>query len=369
MDLKKLLQIYRDRGCRRLYCKLLAENDNSKNQIYFGSDFKSINILPYNSINPSGKNYKAKLDFGWLDSNGHLFSAPKAQLILYPQYPEVRFSGFLIGCHNPPSEILRSRQTGRVLFMGIMDRNAIAGFVVTHNSTIASEIKLILATESIGVFYDLTGKLTKRDTTRELLKNLKRIHLKEWINSKRLNADGDVLPCNAPNCGGYTLEAELGVTPNGRSEPDFLGWEVKQHKVSSFERYETGVITLMTPEPTGGYYKDRGAIDFVKKFGYKDRMGRGDRMNFGGVHRYNFRHPTTGLRLSLLGYNNEKNQITDIHGGIALLNDFDELAAFWQYDGLLTHWNRKHANAVYIPSKTQKNPTLQYYYGDRKSVV
>jgi hypothetical protein len=29
------------------------------------------------------------------------------------------------------------------------------------------------------------------------------------------------------NCGGYTLEAELGATPNGYSEPDFMGWEIK----------------------------------------------------------------------------------------------------------------------------------------------
>jgi len=87
-------------------------------------------------------------------------------------------------------------------------------------------------------------------------------------------------------------------------------------------------------------------------------------MNFGGVHRYNSKHKTTGLRLLLLGYDNEKNKITDINGGIALFADSDELAAFWQYDGLLTHWNRKHAKAVYVTSKKQKDPGLQYYYGN-----
>jgi len=364
MELTKLFKIFSDKGCRRLYAKFLAENDNSKNQIYFGSDFKAINILPYHSINTSAKNFKAKLDFSWIDNKGNMSQAPNAQLVLYPQYPEVRFSGFLMGCKKAPSETLKSRQTGRVLFMGISENNSIIGFVVKGSSIIAREITSMLAHDSAGVFYDLTGKLSKQDTKSELLENLKRIHLKEWIDSKRLNADMELLPCNAPNCGGYTLEAELGVSPNGRSEPDFLGWEVKQHKVSAFDRYETGVITLMTPEPTGGYYKDHGVIDFVMRYGYKDTKGREDRMNFGGVHRYNSKHKTTGLRLLLLGYDNEKNKITDINGGIALLTDSDELAAFWKYDGLLTHWNRKHANAVYVPSKKQKNPELQYFYGN-----
>ena len=364
MDLKKLFKMFSDKGCRRLYAKFLAENDNSKNQIYFGSDFKTINILPYNSINTAARNYKAKLNFSWLDIKGDISPAPNAQLILYPQYPEVRFSGFLMGCKKPPSEILKSRQSGRILFIGINEDNSIVGFVVTYNSTIAREITAMSLDEQSGVFYDLTGNLTKQDTKRKLLQELKRIHVKAWIDSKRLNADRDILSCNAPNCGGYTLEAELGVVPNGRSEPDFLGWEVKQHGVNSFERYETGVITLMTPEPTGGFYKDHGVIDFVMKYGYKDKMGREDRMNFGGVHRYESKHKTTGLRLSLIGYDNGRDKISDINGGIALLTDTDELAAFWQYDGLLTHWNRKHAKAVYVPSKNQKKPRLQYFYGN-----
>ncbi|MEO0062747.1 MAG: hypothetical protein RLZZ08_1307, partial [Pseudomonadota bacterium] len=34
----------------------------------------------------------------------------------------------------------------------------------------------------------------------------------------------------------YTLEAELGITPNGIAEPDFQGWEVKQYGVRDFVR-------------------------------------------------------------------------------------------------------------------------------------
>ena len=69
------------------------------------------------------------------------------------------------------------------------------------------------------------------------------IATKGWIDSKRLDRDGRILPCNAPNCGGLTLEAELGIRPNSVSGPDFLGWEVKQHGVTSFARPAVGVLT------------------------------------------------------------------------------------------------------------------------------
>ena len=53
-----------------------------------------------------------------------------------------------------------------------------------------------------------------------------------------------------------TLEAELGITPNGYAEPDFMGWEVKQYGVTDFIAIRPrSPVTLMTPEPTGGIYR------------------------------------------------------------------------------------------------------------------
>lgn len=37
-----------------------------------------------------------------------------------------------------------------------------------------------------------------------LLNEMERIHNLGWITSKRLGSEGQVLTCNAPNCGGYT---------------------------------------------------------------------------------------------------------------------------------------------------------------------
>lgn len=56
-----------------------------------------------------------------------------------------------------------------------------------------------------------------------------------------------------------------------RVEPDFRGWEVKQHSVTNFPRADSGTaITLMTPEPTDGFYKDRGVEAFIRWFGSPD---------------------------------------------------------------------------------------------------
>ena len=80
------------------------------------------------------------------------------------------------------------------------------------------------------------------------------------------------------------MEAELGIAKNSFGEPDFLGWEVKQFAVEDFERIESAKpITMMTPEPDGGFYKDADAESFIRKFGYADKHDKPDRLNCGGV--------------------------------------------------------------------------------------
>jgi hypothetical protein len=58
------------------------------------------------------------------------------------------------------------------------------------------------------------------------------------------------------------------------SEPDYLGWEVKQFSVRNFNAINSSVITLMTPEPTDGYYAKEGSQAFIRKYGYSDLKGR-----------------------------------------------------------------------------------------------
>lgn len=367
MNIKQLKALFTSVGCKRLYAKLLAENDNSKNQIYFGPDFSALSLFRTQQItaegNPNRPIYKGQLNFGWLSEDGSHAVAPGAQLILYPQYPEVRFSGFLKGSRGAPNQLLNKRLTNRVLFMGVDENGSIFGFVAAGESELAAEFTACHTEPSFGVFTELLLPISAAADARSgLLIQLSRINQLEWITSKRLSRDGQNLPCNAPNCGGYTLEAELGITPNGRSEPDYLGYEVKQTTVPNFTRLTSGTITLMTPEPTGGIYKSEGPEVFVRQFGYPDRNGREDRLNFGGVHRADVRHGQTDLTLSLLGFRNGK--ITDRDGCLALITSEGQIAASWDFKGLMQHWTRKHAHAVYVPSMMRKIPSQAYCFAE-----
>ena len=127
-------------------------------------------------------------------------------------------------------------------------------------------------------------------------------------------------------------------------------------------------ITLMTPEPTHGFYVDQGVEKFITTYGYKDKMGREARMNFGGVHKYGLRQGTTKLKLILEGYDPTKGKIENTDGFLGLIDEKYNIAASWSFTSLLKHWNIKHAKACYIPSKNQKISngifTQQYAYGN-----
>lgn len=371
MNLSQLKALFTAAGCDKLYAKPLAENDNSKNQVYFGPDFQALNLFPNKGIiadsSKSNPIFKASLNFAWLTTERGAVPAPGAQLILYPQYPEVRFSGFLKGCEAAPSELMAGRLLGRILFLGVMKERGVFGFVVAGSSEISAEFRALCNLTQVGVFTELPLPSTaaKADARSVLLTELNRIHKLDWIDSKQLSSNGELKPCNAPQCGGFTLEAELGIAKNSDTEPDFLGWEVKQHAVANFAQVEAGTITLMTPEPTGGFYKEKGVEAFVRTFGYPDKLGREDRLNFGGIHKFGTQHPTTRLTLLLDGYDAGRSRIFDADGCIALVTEKGAVAASWAFSGLLAHWARKHSKAVYVPSQCRKEPIRQYRYGDK----
>jgi hypothetical protein len=372
--LKDLIRAMKKHGVTRLYAKHLAANDNSKNQVVLGSDLSLINRIPAEPISTdkvrstSKKQgdvvqyiFKARVRWSWLTADGALADAPGAQLILYPQYPEIRFSGFLIGCSDAPSELMKSREEGRVLFFGVTERGTVVGHVVAAQSPVAKQVREQPRVEERGVLFEI--QLTATDPREQLLAELRRIAAKGWIHSKKLVSEDKWTPCNNPNCGGYTLEAELGIRPNGIAEPDFNGWEVKQHGVNSFDRLNVGILTLMTPEPTDGYYKTAGPEAFVRKFGYADKRGRVGRHNFGGLHRFQRRIDATGLTLRLYGFAHEKGRITDPRGSLVLETDEGDVAAAWSFEGLMKHWQKKHAQAAYVPSMKRESSIREYRFG------
>lgn len=370
-SLAQLLDLLRHHGATRIYAKRLAPNDNSKNQVYLGGDFSALNIIPHGEIYSDDADVagavrdraKASVDFYWVDGEA-LHHAPNTGLILYPKYPEVRMSGFLLGCKAAPSDIMRVRDEGRVLFFGITRTGSVLGYAVSGDDPVAKEL---VAREwpMIGVFLELPLALDDaRDPREQLLDELRRIYRLNWIASQKLAADGTKAPYAARNGGGYTLEAELGVTPNGYAEPDYLGWEVKQYGVRDFLSFKAkSPVTLMTPEPTGGIYRTEGVDAFMRRFGYADQSGKADRINFGG--RYDCQrkhHLLTGLRMTLSGYDEITGKITDLDGELVLISDRDEVAATWSFKGMMAHWNRKHAQAAYVPSLF-RTPPPEYHYG------
>jgi hypothetical protein len=369
VNLSELLPRFLAHGCKVLYAKPLAENDNSKNQIYLGPDFEAVNLLPNYGVRtyPGGKrpNFKASLDFYWLTRSGQLSHAPGAQLILYPDYPEVRLSGFLRGSDGAPSNLLNRRLTGRVLLLGVASNGATLGYVALQHEVPLEAIS-VASHEQMGVFHvlDILRLTGHADTKSQLITALRAIHEKSWIDSKQLRSDGMIDECNAPQCGGFTLEAELGIPKNSKAEPDYLGYEVKQHQVTSFERPGSGsAITLMTPEPKMGFYADNGVVAFIRRFGYADKVGREDRINFGGIHKVNVQHSQTQLTLVLDGYDAKSGKIVKLDGAIALFTAEGEMAAGWSFEEMLRHWTKKHAKAVYVPSLSRTEPRRQYTYG------
>jgi len=344
-DFQTLMQSH---GVVRLYLKRLAPNDNSKNQVYVDKgSLTDINVLPVESVRRDGTQLKASLRFYWMDDAGSLHFAPGAQLILYPQYPEVRFSGFLAGCPKPP-QLMKSRDPGRLLFLGVTLDRRIIGHAASPESRLAREVDKLSGLEKVSVFEEIP----LNDSLADLLRALRIVHDKGWIVGKRLRSDGTVIaPYVAQNAGGFTLEAELGIAQNAIALPDFQSdIEVKQFNVRDFATLtSTSAITLMTPEPTGGVYKSEGPVSFVKRFGnHKPNLGRWD---FTGIHRVGQRCLNTGLTMGIRGYDESRpTKIDFVKSAVQLSSDTGVIAAEWDMEGLVRHWASKHSQAIYVPS-------------------
>lgn len=382
ISLASVRAMFIDRGCTSGYFKMLGPNNNSKNQIYMGKDLSSVALIPSGEIQQFpgtsrkvGANaqpiYRAGIDWTWVSPTGDS-PAPGAQFVYYPQYPEVRFSGFIQGSAGAPREFmnpeLRGKEPGRILFIGVDAQQRVYGIVVSALSLAAAEI---LATPAGGedlllVPFLFAVEEPKKQGRELLLAEFARIHELGWVAASQLQADGSFGPCSGNRCGGHTLEAHLGITANGRAEPDFAGWEVKQYGVAGWNRAANKPVTLFTPQPDLGRYAEHDTTWFVHHYG---RQTRSDRYDFTGRHFIGETpNSTTGLRLELHGYDphatTARTKIT-VDGAINLIDSRGEIAAGWSFAKLLEHWKRKHALAAYLPSMSRTDPEagIQFSYG------
>src|SRR5690606_23997105 len=244
-SLADVANVMRENGAGIVIFKILANNDNSKQQIYFGSDFKILQAIPTGDIYEDGYSerkgaiFKAKVNLNWVDLQGNVENSPGAQLILYPKYPEVRLSGFLRGCGLAPRHLMQpptteerkcreNRGANRCLVLGIRE-NSILAYVSSWDDSLSKEAaERILTGQSeryTSVFYEYADGVRTTSTREKLINRLREIYHMGFIESCRLDSDGNRIPYVAQNSAGLTLESFFGIIPNGRSEPDFMDWE------------------------------------------------------------------------------------------------------------------------------------------------
>ncbi|HBC0467143.1 MvaI/BcnI family restriction endonuclease [Legionella pneumophila] len=385
VTLDKIITILRSFGANKIYAKKLAPNDNSKNQPYLGANLTDISFIPTGEIvasettsnkssvskdNKRRIKYQVSLKMIWFDAEGKIFPAPNARLIYYPQYPEVRLSGFLMGSKVEAGEWMdpykNGRSLGRWLILGVNADKTVYSYLVTPVCDLSNELEDTVFINVNNVFRELNiGKDKVTSTRSALLSKLLEVYEKGWIPSQKLSIHNIKEPYNAPNAAGYTLEAELNITPNGIAEPDYLGWEIKQFNVKSFPAKGVKPVTLMTPEPDGGYYKEHGGKQFVLVFGYPDKCGKPDRFNFGGIHQANKICQATNLTLRVYGFDNEQSLITDARGYLALVTQDKIVAASWSFAKLMEHWKCKHSQVAYVPciKRLGARGLAEYHFG------
>ncbi|PIK15105.1 MvaI/BcnI family restriction endonuclease [Halobacteriovorax sp. JY17] len=370
MKVKDVVKELSDLGCQNILIKKLSYNDSSQAQINTGGE-KGMKYLPFTRTELSEQTSKKKkasdyifvnyLNFSWITDSG-VHNAPNAKFILYPQYPESRLSGFLLGCKGAPREVIADRHDNRFLILSFNQKGESFGYVNFIDEDFNSFLNKHFESNEKEIFYEASIssllsdngiKISIKQSIQEIKDAIKFICEQGWIKSCRLNKKGEEIEYKARNGGGYTLEAKLGVIPNSDAAPDYKGWELKQHSGRA--------VSLFTPEPDAGLYNELGVAEFIRRFGYPPKNGQKERLNFGGVHKITDKdhHHLTSLKLVVHGY--DDGNFTSEDGYIGLSTRENEVVAKWTFTKLLGHWQRKHARTCYVKSERKEIDGAYFY--------
>lgn len=349
-DLRGIRETLTELGCDHAYVKVLGANNNSKQQIYLGADLRDLNWLPKGPlVQSAGTSKKASaggpivscaVDFWWLTDEGPR-SAPHAQLIAYPQYPEVRLSGLLRGANGAPSDLLdinrRGKEPGRVLVLAPWRHKSVIGLLVGPETELARFLTgLVENEEGLLGFWSLEEGATER-TLDTVLRELGDLSRAGWIGGQRMRPDGLIVPYNAPNAGGYTLEASLGVPSNADRGSDIPGvGELKQLAQGS------GRVTLMDMPPLGGAFCELDRESFFQRFGKANCAGT--QFHFTVAKRRGYR----------FDYDAEWRQPPGLGEAMFLLRRADEVVASWPLAHVAEHWARKHSRTILVRSESRR---------------
>lgn len=348
---------------KTLYVKFLSKKqDNDKNQIYLGKGLDGIiNLFPSSlslrsastssqkSKSKTGKfKIEAKLNFNWIQSEGVVSHAPNTRIIDYFQYPEVRLSSFLRGCHNPPDALRRTKQQlygQRILILGANNQGETFGLILTEftDEIVQNFPKLVLFNKNKILHVHVIGSKLGVCPQSLLLNELKEITGK-WHPSITLKPKQVIsTPFKGNQGAGFTLEALLNVPRNSLKEPDKYGYEIKTFK-------RNGKISLMTPTADTGEESRLSFRDFMGTYGWLGKKGDG-RIVFNGIHKYRKICKTSKCVLCIKGYDDNTNSfVDDTEEIIVCLNheSNDIMIAGWSFNKLLEGWNKKHSSACYV---------------------
>lgn len=368
LSFEQIQQAFTDLRCTHVLVKVMSGNQgNSKQQIYVGTDFSQTTRIPSGElIEKEGTSQKergvgkaifqAPVDFSWLSPFDFKPSpAPNAKLIYYPQYPEVRLSGFLSQSPDPPTSLLsinkRGKENRRTLLLGVPGSTSgrVFGLVLPPESLTIDRI-VDSTVDDYGPFRIWAlDRVSGREVT--LIGELFDIFIKNPYPAMRLR-DGVRIPYQAPNAPGYTLEALFGISPNGSPMPDHMGWELKALKSQNLAvPPRSGKITLMTPNPDGGAYAEQGPDYVIFNYGRKTSDLRWDFTGEASVGEA--RINSQGMYLHLHGFDSETRSVQS-NGAVELVKD-DVVVSSWSFEKILSAWKTKHSRAAYVTYQRDGN--------------
>jgi hypothetical protein len=370
-SVQEALEALRVKGSDYVLVKLLSDaQDNEKNQIYLGGSSVVFQRVPGKEIqttssksakklskNPNFLKIAQSIDFSWVDPHGS-YQAPNTKMIFYPQYPEIRLSGFLNGAKKAPKAIRRAFQGNfgkRYLMLGIAKHN-VFGILVTSNQTAGCHALDSLPTWSSSKILRIKKLKIGMDSLdgARLVREIKKIASTGPHNSVTLEKHGSKpKPFSGWQGGGYTLEALLGIPRNAISAPDKYGFEIKTFNKSS--------ITLITTEPDFGIRQSDGLKVFLNRFGWKGAKDDGS-LRFNGRHYLEGKSTArSNLRLTIENWDIANNQPSGTgKPRIRLVNSKNEIAAGWSLDKLTDAWMKKHSGAIYVETSPIKSSTEKY---------
>jgi hypothetical protein len=394
-DIRKTLAAHQ---VRRAVLKQLPKNANDKNQVYMSTDFGVLSdefALTFNERGLSSSDKDARNvrvarsiseaafdQFFWLKADGSLCKAKRVKAIIYPQYPEVRLSGFITVENTMPSSLSVSftkqyPNAKRLLVLGAKPGGDCIGIIYTDLSdALIEEVKALPGNERAKACKIIDFGEPGIHQLFGLLKPLVGVPLRGC----RLNKMGETLPFTGTQVCGYTLEHSLNIASNSDKEGDIFGIELKTHTSKK--------LTLFTPEPDFGFYAEDFSA-FMTRFGYLDEQGD---MRLTGLHRANIPCAKTGLVLKVTEFRVDEDGewILDSHGErvrfpyaensplsaktdglqVVLLDANGFVAAGWSFARLMNSWGAKHNEVVYIPAaKTLNRDVVQVDLGYSVSVT